>query len=298
MALVFAENALGTSVGIPISGVVPITKLEMGVQNANDFIDVAALGARVGQAGDNLVRRGSNYAYGLGRAVKDGIATRFNLDDPEGAAKLQTSGWQDVPQEINYAYGAAAAVGGWEAVFGERSLIPLTKIIKPLGLVTGIALDFQEPVNKLGVRVEGGATAQLYQGTISGIAFDGTCDAPCSQMKDKDGNLLETVKSDASCTEGNRTGVEPILEYFYHHRVTNIKKELTQTIMYIGITMMRGWVVGMTIEPANVDYRIWRWSINLLISPDYVPRPPMDRADLSARNPKAAQVYQPSELLT
>jgi hypothetical protein len=44
-------------------------------------------------------------------------------------------------------------------------------------------------------------------------------------------------------------------------------------MLVIGETRLKGWVDGMTAQPMNLDYRLWSWTINMKLSPVYVPRP-------------------------
>jgi len=253
MAVIFKQDNLGKSIGFKIDGAEPVHRISLGVDN-----DLPV----TGDATDAVYRslKGylrDTYNYGVEQVnelIKSGKIlsnAAFNSSDLKTIKDILASGGlRKIPKPIAYARSGLGYIAADEET-RRRTMaarMSLDQIIQPLGMVTGISLQFTDPVNAVGITIEAGANQQLYSGTISGISFSGSCKQSTSTH-----------------------GLEPLLEYFYHHRVTNANKDLTKTTLKVGATVLRGWVVGFSAEPLNLDYRIWSWAIQLMISPVYRP---------------------------
>jgi len=201
---------------------------EYVVDTARDAEDAAR---RLYNTGLSMGTNAWNYVFGGDPPSSDTAAQRDRVNN-------RTNGI--LPnEEINRPrYGPYGKGSQWT----NRTQLGIDAMLEPLGLVLGISLDFQDPANCIGVKVEAGTMTQLYQATISGVIFHKACG-----------------KENAPGAGGNkRHGLEGLLEYFYHHRVTNTDKDLDMPTIKIGYTVLRGWVVGMTAEPMNLDYKIWK----------------------------------------
>ena len=271
--LIFNPCGLGSSIGVEISGCSPAKVIKFGVDTNHSMADNVwdapgslydeKIKANVRAAKDAATEL-ANTAISLGKVAYDkarpifksvmnqvpggGLLSSVFDKTPDSAANIanKTSGFEKSDESRRPRYG----VYGKGSQFSNRAQVGIDEILKPLGLVLGISLDFQDPANCIGIKVEAGAMTQLYQATISGIIFNKNCS--------------ESVGK-------GRHGLEALLEYFYHHRVTNTDKDLDSPTIKIGYTVLRGWVVGMTAEPMNLDYQIWKWAIHMLINPDYIP---------------------------
>jgi hypothetical protein len=252
MAAVFNTSQLGTSVGFIVSGASAVHRISLDVETTNGGV----LSDPAGAAWDRA-KNGYTALQNVWRT-----AEKFWLNvagDVLGSDTLNelSNGIQPAEKTANPASGLGGLLGGRGAALGRDRNRSLTQLISPLGLVTGIGLDFQEAVNKLSgsLVVEAGASQQLYQASISGVVFDSACA----------GN---------SAAHAGPHGLEALLEYYHLHRVaqtTNI--EPSKTVLMIGKTLLRGYVVGFSADPLNLDYRIWKWSIHLLVNPNYYLNP-------------------------
>jgi len=258
MSVVFSQDRLGSSVGYAVSGATPISKLEFGTDG-----DFPWTGDGFSQAVRRYIRNplrnaanaGIEYWNDLYKLGKLTYAEAAGYASDENANRVMNEqGVTDlIKTPVVYANSELGAYISGDPEVLRRTFsakLPLTDLIKPLGLVVGVSLAFEEsaPPSSNGLVVDAGTKFQLYRGSISGICFHGACDTP-SQFH----------------------GLEPVLEYYYHHRVSNLSKDLIKTTLKIGSTTLKAWVVSLNVEPLNLDYKIWAWSIGLLISPDYDP---------------------------
>lgn len=279
--LVFNPCGLGSAIGVEISGCSPAKVITFGVDSNHSVVDNAAdalgslydekIKANVRAARDgaealaNTAISAANAAYDKARPIFKSVMNQIPggglISDvfdktPDSADNIanRTRGFVKSDEKYRPRYG----IYGKGSQYSNRAQVAIDEILKPLGLVLGVSLDFQDPANCIGIKVEAGAMTQLYQATISGIIFNKSCD---------------------TAPKKGRHGLEALLEYFYHHRVTNTDKDLDSPTIKIGKTVLRGWVVGMTAEPMNLDYQIWKWAIHMLINPDYIPRSLADIGD-------------------
>lgn len=238
MAVIFSGNKLGAAVGIQMLGSSPVRRLEIGVDSPYDRLDVVGQITTLGQSIQQRVE-------GAGRWWKHLIFGKV-----ENITEL--GGQPEEPQapSYNYSVGSKAGLGSdFTQYWTERTRQSLGSMLSNMGFVTSINIAFQDTANVNGIKMEAGTSMTMGSASIGGVVFEGSC------------NVF------------NRHGLEPILEYYYHHRVSNTDKKVTATILKVGETRLRGWVDGMTAQPMNLDYRLWSWTINMKLSPMYVPRP-------------------------
>ena len=136
--------------------------------------------------------------------------------------------------------------GFWD----KRAEQGLTKILADLGIVTSVAGGFADKVVIEGTKVESGSAMQLGDWTISGIAFEASCNR-----------------------NPGRHGLEAILEYYYYHRVSNVDKPMTVITISIGKTQLKGWLHKVDVRPMNLDFNLWSWDLGLYVDPRYIPKP-------------------------
>lgn len=264
MALIFSPDKAGMATGIPISGAATASSMKLGV----DY---------------NLDRwSGEGFASGVVRNLKEkvDVAAKFYSSDsaniggvsgrdlvtmmsPALAAMLAWKyGAGDSGIDLNPAFAnsveEAYYASDTTAFWTKQAQTDLDDLIKPMGLITSMTVQFKEAANIVGPVVEAGTAMVPGVASIGGVVFEKTCDTKGANK--------------------GRHGVEPILEYYYYHRVSNNQKMLTKTTLKFGQTVLKGWVVGVDIEPQNMDFRIWKWTINLAVDPMYKPKP--------SRNPK------------
>lgn len=263
MAVIFSPDRVGSSIGIPITGAVPASRIKFSVNynmdrwslsglakgvanNISHATDVAAA-YYTSKEGRELINKLKYLGGGAGIAAGD--LTNALLDWKYGAGDSgidKAPNYSGSSQESKYS-------GGFTNFWTQRAQMDLNDIIAPLGLITGVTLAYKETATLEGKLVESASAMQMGTAAIGGVVFDTYCDA--------------------SGPKNTRHGLEPILEYYYHHRVSNESKPLTETVIQFGQTVLKGWVIGMEAEPQNMDFRIWKWSINLALSPDYKPKP-------------------------
>jgi len=167
------------------------------------------------------------------RAAKAGLG-----DEDSQAKKLPT-----------YSEDNSSSASAEKAEWNQRSNTSLGNLLEDLGIITSMRGNYTEPVSQAGIKVEAGTALQMGTASISGIAFETSCTRTAS-----------------------RHGLEAVLEYYYHHRVSNSTKPMSIQQLKIGATQLDGWVVGMDWAPLNLDFRLWSWSINLFLSPIYAPQ--------------------------
>ena len=255
MSIVFSQDNLGRSVGYQVEGAVPASKISLGIDQDVPYTGDWLNNAVTKPLKDFFRDLYNEYGAGVINKILKGAELSLETLTKDGATPEEVRDIlvQQGLNKISRPPSPAGSVLGYNAATDEvkrRSAAiqqPLDKFIKPLGLLLGASVQFTENANIIGLQVEA-SPQQLYTGSLSGIVFDG------------------------ACTENPQThGLEPLLEYYWYHRVSNPIKDLTKTTLKIGSTVLRGWVVGMNIEPLNLDFRIWSWSIHLMISPDYRP---------------------------
>ena len=142
-----------------------------------------------------------------------------------------------------------------------RAGMSLKQMIFPLGLITGISIDYSDSYSDNAHRILTLSTQRLGVATITGVTFERTCEQ---------GSSTNT----AGVMQSGEHGLERILEYYYNNRVSNQQKKAigpSVTKIKIGNTNIDGWVVGLTVQPQNFDYRIWQWALKLAITPQFEP---------------------------
>ena len=260
MSVIFNHNNMGKSIGFRAqdAAVTPLSKITLGIDQDVPTTSGVTNSAVIVPIKD-YIRSGYNeHVIDIADKIYKGLQLLADEYNPFGTGStpkkiadiLKQQGPTDAVRPINMVKSA----GGHQAANAEDRRRawsvrqPLDTFIKPLGLVLGTTLNFSDnPAPSSGLQLEVQAK-QLYNGSISGITFDGAC----------------KLKKETH-------GLEPLLEYYWYHRISNAKKDITKTTLKIGTTVLRGWVVGMDLEPLNLDFRIWSWKIHLKISPDYRP---------------------------
>lgn len=268
MALVFVPNQVGMAVGIPVEGGQAGCRIQFGVNYQVNKYDLGITAGLRG-LGDMIDVAADYWTKPENRLSAEEIAALALVNPAAGAAaaavrlamdwkyKSGSAGLNRGPQ-FNSSLQDAALRGGpnpsqdWTANAHKA----LNEIIKPMGIITSVTLDFKENASWEGTTVTAGGAMVAGTASIGGVVFDAVCGST-----------------------GNRHGLEPILEYYYYHRVSAAGSvgskggPKTETALRFGKTVLKGWVVGMHAEPQNMDYRIWRWDLNLLVDPDYNPQP-------------------------
>jgi hypothetical protein len=249
IVFVFPQSNFGRAAGIEVDGMAPVNRIRCGVNyNVDQWAILGssrALAGEIATLSDNSARY---YNALLASATGNATADQKALAD-SGAAQPFLA-----PSYISNTEAQAGQSQASAVFWTKRAQIPLDQIIQPMGLITTFTLAFKESVNVAGGSPPPVGSPLLGEASVGGVAFDGVC---------------------GGGSNDNRHGIEPILEYYYHHRISNAGHDLTATTLTFGNTVLKGYVSGMHAEPQDLDYRIWRWAIELVIDPKYLPKPPM-----------------------
>lgn len=179
--------------------------------------------------------------------------------------------WGIGDEDTSNAYASTNAeilYGGGEAARNaKRAELSLPQMIGGFGFITNITLAYRDNVAGGGLTVQAGTELSLGTATISGVVFDAVCA----------GGLGES-----------RHGIESVLEYYYHNRVSNADKNISVTTLKVGQTSLKAWVVGLSVQPMNLDYRLWSFELQLLVSPKWKLKPLDYRGNQSKNTLKSA----------
>lgn len=282
MAVVFNQSYVGRAIGIDVAdgSTQPAKGLSFGVNYSMNNYSPSELAGSWKRAMQNAVDKSAAYFTSPGNRWMDiplGAATGLLLGGKKGGVvgalvggatagytawkyKAGNRGIPEGPQfssagVLDSAYTGSSTLKDWT----QNAQKELSAIIKPLGLITTSTISFEESATFNGDVVIAGSNMLPGKVSLGGIVFDSVCTA--------------------SGVQNRRHGLEPILEYYYYHRVSKAGSvgtkggPTTSTTILFGKTVLKGWVVGMDAEPQNMDYRIWKWSINLLVDPNYYPQP-------------------------
>jgi hypothetical protein len=78
------------------------------------------------------------------------------------------------------------------------------------------------------------------------------------------------------CDNPGRHGLEGILWWYYNNRVSNTFSRKPHSIsVNLGETVFpKAYVIGCNFAAQDPMLNLWRWEIDLYVTPDYQPKPP------------------------
>lgn len=213
--------------------------------SASEFGRAVAIKTESVGVGNFAFARNNNHG-GFGGALDRG-ATRFG----DGLLKHSDAGkgWEEAKRWFGVGTGYIPDPD-WD--FPDR---PYFGSGAMLGFIIGISGGYTEAFSweENGESVPSVSDPVFGKFSIDGIAFGASC-AP---------------------NANGRHGIEGVLYFYWHRRLSNdrfdssynyIQFKLGQTAFY------RAWVIGVDFSQQDANYNIWRWSLQLAVSPKYLPR--------------------------